>query len=293
MSGAGGQTLIVGCGDTGVRVAARAVAAGQRVVAVVRSSASAQRARSVGAVARCIDLDHDALPTDIFQSAERLVYSAPPPREGATDARMARVLEALGTSRPRTVYISTTGVYGSQGGDWVDEDTPTAADTDRARRRVDAEQRLQAVLPEAVILRAPGIYGPDRLPVSRILAGEPVLADDEHGWTNRIHIDDLAALVWRAAIERWPHRVYNVTDGRPTSRGFYYDTLAELLGVASPPRIDWAEAERRFSAMRLSFLRESRRISNARLLADTGYAFIFADFRDGLIASLRGEPALS
>ncbi|RJS91389.1 SDR family oxidoreductase [Salinisphaera sp. Q1T1-3] len=283
--------LIIGCGDTGVRVAARAIGAGHRVSAVVRSAESAARARAVGAASFRLDLDHD---TDDDQlaalvgAADRLLYSAPPPRAGEADTRLARVLGLAETPPADWVYIGTTGVYGDHGGAWVDEDTPAAPATDRAQRRLDAEQRLLAAVSRATILRAPGIYGPNRLPVDRVRAGEPVLAD-ENGWTNRIHIDDLAAIAWRALTEQWPHRIYNVCDGVPTARTAYYDTLAELLGVAAPPRIDWAEARTRFSAMRLSFLSESRRLSNARLVTDTAYRFIFPDYRDGLLSSLRGE----
>lgn len=285
------HTLIVGCGDTGVRVAARAVAAGEHVTGLVRSEASAKRVRSIGAEARRIDLDNDI--SDAIPVADRLIYSAPPPREGEADQRMARVLAALKNQVPEhVVYISTTGVYGDHKDDWIDEDTPVAPATPRAKRRVDAENQLLAWAPHAIIVRAPGIYGPDRLPVERVQAGEPVLADSAGGWTNRIHIDDLATIVWEAAIQTWPSTIYNACDGQPTRRSTFYDTLAELLGVEAPPKIDWAEAERRFSAMRLSFLRESRRLSNQRLLAETGIRLTFDDYRDGLIASLRGEPAL-
>ncbi|GAB3670732.1 SDR family oxidoreductase [Salinisphaera aquimarina] len=283
------HSLIIGCGDTGTRVAARAVAAGDRVTGVVRSDASAWRVRAVGAHALQLDLDLDALE---LPACERLFYFAPPPREGEADTRMQRVLDALPAVPAYAVYISTSGVYGDCGGEWVDEDTPVNAQTERARRRVDAESRMLAYCGHATVLRAPGIYGPNRLPVDRILDGTPILDDAEGGWSNRIHIDDLAAVAWRAGDAHWAHRVYNATDGHPTRLGVYYDTLAGMLGVASPPRISWAEAEQQFSSMRLSFLRESRRISNQRLLDDSGYVFSFADFRAGLDASMRAQAPL-
>lgn len=286
MASADVSTLILGCGDTGVRVAARAVAAGERVTGVVRSSTSAARVRSVGAQALCIDLDADI---DALPACRRLIYSAPPGREGESDARMARVLLALPTVPDHVVYISTSGVYGDCGDAWVDESRVVAPSTPRATRRVDAEQRIAAWAPHAVILRAPGIYGPGRLPVDRVLAGEPVLADTAGGWTNRVHIDDLAGMVWQVATRQPSHTIYNACDGVPTRREAYYDALAALLGVAAPPKIDWAVAQQRFSAMRLSFLAESRRLSNERLLADTGYRLVFPDYRDGLEACLRGD----
>lgn len=282
------RCLIVGCGATGVRVAARAVAAGYRVDAIVQSAASARRARAIGAYAQAIDLDQadfDVAP------AERFFYFAPPPRNGRTDSRLARVLKRLNTdTKPRaTVYISTAGVYGDTGGDWVDENARLAPGTDRAVRRVDAEQQVKAFDHNARILRAPGIYGPGRLPIAAIRAGEPILADAEAGWRNRIHVDDLAEIAWRASAADWPPGVINASDGHPSSLGDYYDAIADMLGVPAVPRIGWAEAEQRFSAMRLSFLRESRRLDNRCLVAALGREPRYANFRQGLAASLPAE----
>ena len=281
-------SLIIGCGDTGVRVAARAVAAGEEVVGVVRSAASAARVRAVGARALTLDLDGDlsALP-----ACDRLFYFAPPPREGETDTRMATALAALPSLPEYVVYISTSGVYGDCGGAWATETQPLRPGTARARRRVDAERQIRALRGDAIVLRAPGIYGPDRLPVDRRRAGEPILDDAAGGWSNRVHIDDLAEYAWQAGGTRWAHGVYNACDGQPTRLGIFYDTLADMLGLERPARIGWDEAETRFSAMRLSFLRESRRLSNARLVADSGIAPHFTDFRDGLAASLRAQSA--
>jgi len=280
------HSLIVGCGDTGIRVAARAVAAGERVTGVVRSADSARRVRAVGAHAIAADLDEDAVS---LPACDRLFYFAPPQREGDTDTRMPRVLALLDAPPAHAVYISTSGVYGDCGGEWVDEDRPVNAESARARRRVDAERQMLDWCDHATILRAPGIYGPNRLPVDRVRDGTPILHDADGGWSNRIHIDDLAEIAWQAGCHHWAHRIYNATDGHPTPLGVYYDTLAQLLDVASPPRITWAEAQTQFSAMRLSFLRESRRLDNRRLLADSGLRLTFADFRDGLAASMRAE----
>jgi Nucleoside-diphosphate-sugar epimerases len=281
------NTLIIGCGDTGVRVAARAVAAGEIVTGVVRSEQSAQRVRAVGAHALRLDLDAGTL---VLPACDRLFYFAPPPREGVVDSRMVRVLATLSDVSAHAVYISTSGVYGDCAGDWVDEDRRVNPESERARRRVDAERQVLAFCAHATVLRAPGIYGPNRLPVQRVLDRTPILDDADGGWSNRIHIDDLASLAWLAGTRGMPGCVYNASDGHPTRLGVYYDALAAMLGVEPPPRISWAQAEQRFSAMRLSFLRESRRLSNRRLLADSGHVFSFADFRDGLAACLRAEP---
>lgn len=283
------HSLIIGCGDTGVRVAARAVAAGETVTGVVRTDESAARVRAVGARALQRDLDQD--PLDL-PACDRLFHFAPPQRQGTIDTRTARVLGALAAVPQHVVYISTSGVYGDCAGDWVDEDRPVNAESERARRRVDAEGQMLGFCADATVLRAPGIYGPNRLPLQRVRDGTPILDDADGGWSNRIHIDDLAAIAWLAGTQHLPSRVYNASDGHPTRLGVYYDALAGMLDVEPPPRISWAQAEQRFSAMRLSFLRESRRLSNRRLLADSGHVFSFADFHAGLAASLRAEPLI-
>lgn len=280
------HNLIVGCGDTGVRVAARAVAAGERVTGTVRTPTSARRVRAVGAQALVCDLDADGAQ---LPACDRLFYFAPPPRQGDNDTRVQRVIDALGRAPEHIVYVSTTGVYGDCGDDWVDEGYPVAPGTDRAKRRLDAERQLCAWSPRSVILRTPGIYGPGRLPIQRIRDAVPILHAADSGWTNRIHIDDLAAIAWQAGSSHWPHTVYHACDGNPTRMNAYYDALAALLDLPPPPRVDWATAQREFSAMRLSFLRESRRLSNARLRNDFCYRFAFADFRDGIAASLPAE----
>lgn len=281
------HNLILGCGGTGVRVAARAVAAGQRVTGVVRSQSGARRVRAVGAHARVLDLDDERL---TLPACDRLFYCAPPPREGARDTRMQRVIDILGQAPEHVVYISTSGVYGDCGGAWIDEDRAPAPRTGRARRRLDAEQRLLDWCGHAVVLRAPGIYGPGRLPVARIRDATPILDDADSGWSNRIHIDDLAAITWQAGQRHRPHAIYNACDGNPTGMNDFHDALAAMLDLPAPPRVDWATAEREFSGMRLSFLRESRRLSNRRLRRDFNHRFLFSDFHDGLAASLRGEP---
>lgn len=280
------RTLIVGCGDVGVRVAARAVAGGESVVGLVRSNDSARRIRSVGARALVVDLDETV---SRLPPCDRLVYCAPPSPRGVEDNRLQRVTAALDGVPPHMVYVSTSGVYGDCGGDWVDETRPPNPLSPRAIRRVHAERCVSEWARHATILRVPGIYGPGRLPLERLRAGEPVLEEASGVWTNRIYVDDLAAMVWSAACNEWPHAIYNACDGRPTSHATYYDSLAELLGLPSPPKIGWAEASGFFSEQRLSFLRESRRLSNSRLMNETDCRIHFPDYRDGLIAALRGE----
>lgn len=278
------QVLVIGCGDIGRRIASARQAAGDSVRGLVRSVDGAQRLREADIPTLRLDLDR---PFETLPAADVVFHCAPPPAEGDDDPRLARVLAALEGRPPRRlVYIGTSGVYGDCGGDWVAEDRPPNPQTGRARRRLAAERRLREWGGAHAVLRAPGIYGPGRIPVERVWAGEPILADSDSPWTNRIHADDLATAALAAARADAPTGIFNAADGAPTRVGAYYRELAALIGAPAPPEIDWARAEREWSATRLSFLRESRRLDNTRLRRDLGVTLRYPSYREGLAASL-------
>src|SRR6267378_3515768 len=163
------------------------------------------------------DLDHRA--TLALSAADALLHCAPPPPQGERDARTANLLSALdqqGRVPERVVYISTSGVYGDCAGERVAETRPLNPQTPRARRRADAERQLErwcaARGVALVMLRAPGIYAADRLPLDRLRARLPVLRPEEDVYTSHIHADDLAAAVARALEVEAPAGVYNAAD---------------------------------------------------------------------------------
>jgi nucleoside-diphosphate-sugar epimerase len=280
--------LIVGCGYVGRRVAALYDSLGEPVTGLVRTAQSAEQVAAAGIVPLRADLDGDfELPAD----EPRVLYLVAPPERGATDPRIGRFLEAAQRRAVRRiVYLGTTGVYGDCGGDWVDEDRPVSPSVDRARRRWDAESRLRAWSArtggELVILRVAGIYGPGRLPLERLRSGLPMVVEDEAPWTNRIHADDLAA-VCVAAMERGRNgAVYNVSDGHPGNMTDYFNRVADATGLPRPPVIRMADAEGRLSEGLLSYLRESRRLSNRRMVDELGVVLRYPTLEEGLAGCL-------
>jgi nucleoside-diphosphate-sugar epimerase len=187
------------------------------------------------------------------------------------------------------VYISTTGVYGDAAGAMVDETTPVAPGTDRARRRVAAERAVQSWCAarevRCAILRVPGIYGPQRLPLERLQRREPALRPEDAGPGNRIHVDDLVTAC-AAALERPAHGVFNVSDGNPATTTEFLQRTAALAGLPAPPLVAFAEATGRISSGMLAFLRESRRVDNRRMRQELGCEPRYANLDDGIAASL-------
>lgn len=283
--------LIAGCGYVGQRLAAR-LRERFEITALVRSNDKAAALERQGLKSVVIDLDRvragASIPERLDQEA--IVYLAPPPAAGESDLRLDRFLH-LAIVPPKTfVYVSTTGVYGDTRGGLVDESTPVMPLTERARRRVSAEEMTRVWCHERrvrrVVLRVPGIYGPERLPLDRLRKSEPVVRAEDAGITNRIHVDDLVRAC-EAAIENKEARgVYNVTDGNSISSTEFIDLVAQLTGLPRPPRVSMEEAQLTFSPERLSFLNESRRVSNDRMLKHLGVKLRYADVEAGIRASL-------
>jgi nucleoside-diphosphate-sugar epimerase len=261
------RLLIVGCGDVGMRLLPL-VAKRFRVFAVTSQPARCAELRVAGAVPVVADLDRPATLKRLAGLAPRVVHLAPPPRQGALDLR-TRNLTAILPEGTHVVYISTSGVYGDRGGALIAETAPRAARNARAQRRVDAEQVLRAWAVgskgKLSILRAPGIYAKDRLPLERLRQGTPALAPQDDVYTNHIHADDLARLALLALFRARPGRAYNASDDTHMKMGDYFDLVADAYGLPRPPRLARAELEQAVSPMLLSFMSESRRLDNGRL----------------------------
>ena len=283
--------LILGCGYIGRRVARRYLDAGESVTGVVRSAESVQALERDGIPASRCDLARDSLAA-LHLAGSRVFYLAPPPGHGVTDLHTRRLVAAFAhLAHPaRVVYVSTTGVYGDCEGAWVDESRPARPAADRTRRRLDAEQTLRSWSRdsggELVILRVAGIYGPGRLPLERIRSRLPLVREEEAPFSNRIHAGDLVEACV-AAMERAPTgALYNVCDGHPSTMTDYFFRVADVAGLPRPPVLSLAEAQDRLSAGMMSYMRESRRLSNRRLLEELEVRLRFPSLDEGLRDSL-------
>jgi nucleoside-diphosphate-sugar epimerase len=239
-----------------------------RVFALTSQPERAAALRAAGAVPIVADLDAPRTLARLRNLAGYVVHLAPPRQEGERDAR-TRNLAAILPEGARVVYVSTSGVYGDCGGAQVDETRPLAPSTSRARRRVDAEQVLRAWARRAhgrlAILRVPGIYAPDRLPLKRLAQGTPALRPADDVYTSHIHADDLARIAALALFRALPGRVYHAVDDTRMKMGDYFDAVADAFGLARPPRLARAELQAAVSPVLLSFMSESRKLDNTRL----------------------------
>ena len=297
-----------------VRDAARA--AELRALGVTPIRADLDDAASLRRIASLADwVIHSAPPPDTGTTdprTKRLMAALRRPRPA--DAHSAETLGSVSLSwalrhpqrrpAPRFCYISTSGVYGDCHGAWVPETRPTEPATARGKRRVDAEERVRSLAKRprrasfvvhraaarlnrrpahrVSILRAPGIYAADRLPLERLRRGDPVLRAVDDVFTNHIHAEDLAVLTLRALLFGRGGRVFNAADDSQIKMGDYFELVADAFNLPRPPRLARAEAALRLSPMTLSFMSESRRLDNTRIKRELKMRLRYPSVAEGL-----------
>lgn len=247
-------------------------------------------ARSVTPDSTCaINLDLDASINPV--SAQRIWYFVPPNKNFPTDQRLENLLSKLtvSTEAKRIVYISTTGVYGNCNGEWVTETRPVNPSTNRSKRRVNAEQQLvnwsKNNQNQYVILRVAGIYGPNRLPLSRLKQRQPMIPESEAPWSNRIHVEDLVNICFKAMSLETENEILNVADNHPSNMAMYFNQVADIAGLPRPPVVTLEDHNGTLSNAMLSYLQESRRIDNRKMLEHLKIKLKYPSLNEGLPAA--------
>ncbi|MHA4870122.1 SDR family oxidoreductase [Duganella sp. PWIR1] len=284
------RLLIVGCGDVGMRLLP--LLRGRfRVFATTSQPERCAELRAAGAVPLVANLDDPASLRRLTGLAQWVIHLAPPPADGVLDSR-TRHLTAILPEQARLVYVSTTGVYGDCGGALFDESRPVAPRNARALRRVDAERTLRRWATRSgaalSILRVPGIYADDRLPLKRLQQGTPALIEADDVYTNHIHADDLAAIIIRALFGALPNRVYHAVDDSDMKMAHYFDAVADAFQLSRPPRLPRAALQQVVTPALLSFMSESRRLRNGRIKRELGVRLRYPTV-DSLLALLRNR----
>lgn len=270
------KLLIVGCGDIALRTA-DLLRKRYHLLGLCRKAENFDTLRRHGIQPIAGDLDQPASLAKLAGLAHTIVHLAPPPARGRRDTRTTHLLAALsrrsnmprGILPHRLVYISTSGVYGNCDGDWVDEKHAINPYNERAWRRVDAERQIRnwgkrhgiAVS----ILRVPGIYAVDRLPLARLRQGTPALLADEDSYTNHIHADDLARIIVATLRFGKPGRIYHASDDSHLKMADYFDLVADHFNLPRPPRLSRQQAQALVTPGMWSFMQESRRLTNQRM----------------------------
>jgi nucleoside-diphosphate-sugar epimerase len=273
-----------------------------RILGLYRNLDNADHLRLHGIIPIYGNLDLPRSLEKLAGIAQLVLHLAPPPSQGLYDRRTTHLLSAL-TRRTkkhtlilpqRLIYISTSGVYGDCHGELIDETYPVHPENGRAIRRIDAERQIRNwgkrnYIPVS-ILRVPGIYAENRLPLTRLREGHPALLDTEDGYTNHIHADDLARIIYAALQHAKPNRIYHTCDDSHLKMGEYFDLVADHFGLPRPPRITRNQAQEQISPTMLSFMKESRRLNNLRMKKELHVSLLYPTVYDGIKAVHTESP---
>jgi nucleoside-diphosphate-sugar epimerase len=258
-----------------------------RIAGTVTSREKAKRLAAEGIGARVFSPD-DTDPTivDEIAAADALLVSIAPDEGG--DPVLARFADAVAAA-PRLAwigYLSTIGVYGDHGGGWVDEATPPEPVSARSRERLAAERAwlaLGARTGKPVhIFRLAGIYGPGRNALSNLADGTAKRIVKPGQVFNRIHVDDIAAVLIASLGRPRAGAIYNLADDEPAPGPDVVAYAAGLAGVPPPPEIPFTEAA--LGPMAASFYGESKRAANRLIKDELGVRLRHPTYRAGLTA---------
>lgn len=279
--------LILGLGYSAGFFARAALARGWEVTGTVRSAEKAAELSREGI--RTLVFGGFAVSSALAKAvaeADAVLVSVQPAEDG--DPALGPLRAAL-TAAPKLRwigYLSTIGVYGDQGGAWIDEATPPAPTNVRTRQRVAIEEAWLALGRDSgkpvQIFRLSGIYGPGRNAIGKLREGKATRLIKPGQVFNRIHVDDIAGVLMASLAKPRNGAVYNVTDDEPGPPQDVITFAAELTGLKPPPEIPFEQAE--LSPMAASFYGESKRVSNMLVKQELGYAFRYPTYREALRA---------
>jgi nucleoside-diphosphate-sugar epimerase len=275
-----------GFGYTARELARQLPRDGWRITGTSRSDEGCARIREAGHDAVLFD-GETPMDSSVLDGVTHVLHSISPGANGDPVLRLhGDDLAARADQIAWFGYLSTTGVYGDRGGDWVDEASSLEPSTSRGQARLEAEagwfgMREAFDLPVHVF-RLAGIYGPGRNQIEGLRNGTANRIVKPGQVFSRIHVEDIAGILRASMAHPNPGSAYNVCDDEPAPPQDVVKWAAELIGIEPPPEVAFEDAG--LSPMAKSFYSESKKVSNARVKDELGYEFRYPTFREGLKA---------
>jgi nucleoside-diphosphate-sugar epimerase len=286
-----------GLGYTALALANALAAQGFRIAGTTRTIEKAERLAGLGIDVSVFD-NTVPLATEALTGATHCLVSIPPETSGDVVLRHhSAALARLAAGDPPLQWVgvlSTTGVYGDRGGDWVDEGADPEPTSARTRHRAQAERqwlelREQAGVP-VHIFRLAGIYGPGRSVLDQLRAGSAKRIIAPGHFFSRIHIADIVGVLAASMDAPNPGAIYNLCDDEPAAPADVTEFAARLLGLPPPPARRLEDAD--LSPRARSFWTDNKRVRNTRIKDELGVTLKYPDYRAGLtaLAAAEGGP---
>jgi nucleoside-diphosphate-sugar epimerase len=269
-----------GMGFSARTLALRLAAKGWTITGTSRSAEGQKAIEALGYRGAMFDAAL-RIPDDVTH----IVVSAPPDQQGDPVLQLCSQQLRQATRIKWLAYLSTTGVYGDRGGEWVTEDSPLTPNTERGERRLAAEKAWLAMPLPVHLFRLAGIYGPGRNQLMSVLDGTAKRIIKQGQVFSRIHVEDIATVLEASIAKPHPGGAYNVCDDEPCPPQDVVAYAAELLGLPVPPDIPFEKAQ--LSPMARSFYADSKRVANQRIREELGVTLAYPNYREGLRALAR------
>lgn len=269
------RLLIAGMGYVGAFAAELAATRGATVFGLVRSA----RALPLGVTQVLGDVTRSGSLAELPSPIDAVIYAVAPDAHDehayeeayptGLETLLGKVTEASG-SAPRVILVSSTAVYRQSADELVDESSVADAPEPKARSLRRAEQLAAESHPRSLVVRASGIYGPERTSLARRLATSAPPTELRDTLTCRIHRVDLGRILVDAVFDSSLHGLVLASDPHPASLRELHDWLL-TREVPPPASLAPSRGERN---------RKSRRLTPTRLL-ERGFVFRYPSFREG------------
>lgn len=285
------KRLIFGCGYLGLRVAKRWIESGDSVFAITRNPERAPELERLGLRPIVADITNSNSLSEL-PIVDTVLFAVGMDRSKYSDIRLVYVeglkhaIDALSKSLSdetgQFIYVSSTGVYGDFGGDWVDENSATQPEREGGQACLEAENVIRAsrFQSRSTILRFAGIYGEGRVPTGKLIQARQWEKLSSAGYLNLIHVDDGAAIVETVASANPAGETFLVSDGNPALRRDYYEFIANHFEVDPIP---WEQIDNNSNGSRPG---SNKRVGNKKLLEHFSITLQFPNYRAGLAQAL-------
>lgn len=231
--------------------------------------------------------------SESLASSKILLISIAPDKNGdvVLKSNYEDIANALKTSVKRVIYLSTTAVYGDANGSTVDEKYKINPQSDRAKSRILAESQWTDLCDKfgvtLNILRLSGIYGTGRNQIRNLINGTAKRIIKEGHVFNRIHVADIARIIYMLSVSDIKSDIFNISDDMPAPPQDVVEFAARLLNTDPPEPVIYSEAI--LSEMARSFYSETKYIINQKIKEKLGLELKYPNYKLGLKDILKEE----